>query len=206
MSNLRHEKKLRAEGCQIIVGIDEAGCGPLAGPVCVGAVVLPEKFRHPILNDSKQLTERQREKVYHDITANTRIRWHCEIVEVAEIDRLNILHASWLGMRRAVLSLDPRPDVALIDGRPVRDFPIRHVPLVDGDCLSHSIAAASVIAKVTRDRLMTALAQQYPAYGFEVHKGYATKRHLAALREHGPCPIHRRSFDPVLQMELPLYR
>ncbi|MGV3659389.1 MAG: ribonuclease HII [Prosthecobacter sp.] len=201
MPTLRHENTLRASGFRVIAGVDEAGRGPLAGPVCVAAVVLPEKFRHRVLNDSKQLSHAKREQLYDEITQDERIRWHCVSIEVAEIDRVNILQATWQGMRAAVMALNPCPDAVLIDGTPVKQYPVHHVALVDGDSLSFSIAAASIIAKVTRDRIMTQLAQHHPEYGFEAHKGYGTKQHLAALRKHGPCTHHRRSFAPVAQTE-----
>lgn len=204
MPSLAHENLLRDAGHRIIAGIDEAGRGPLAGPVCVAAVILPREFDHPVLNDSKQLSEKQRERLYAELTQDPAIRWHCELVGVAEIDRINILQSTWTGMRRCALALDPRPTAALIDGKPVRDFPIHHVALVKGDSLSHSIAAASIIAKVTRDRHMVALAERHPGYGFEIHKGYPTPAHQQALRRLGPCPEHRRSFAPVAQMELGL--
>ena len=204
MPTLTHENRLRAEGHRVIAGIDEAGRGPMAGPVSVAAVVLPEKFRHKVLNDSKKLNEKQREELYGEITANPRIRWHCVMISVEVIDRINILQATWQGMRECALALDPRPCVALIDGTRVRDFPVHHVPLVEGDSLSYSIAAASIIAKVTRDRFMKALAERHPGYGFESHKGYCTRAHQDALRKLGPCPEHRRSFAPVAQMELAL--
>ena len=204
MPTIDHENTLRAAGHRIVAGIDEAGRGPLAGPVCVAAVVLPDDFSHAVLNDSKQLSEVKREQLYEEITRDARIRWHCVSIEPAEIDRINILQATWEGMRRAVLGLQPVPDAALIDGNPVKLFPLHHVALVQGDSLIYSIAAASIIAKVTRDRLMVAMAQQHPEYGFEAHKGYPTPGHLAALRRHGPCPHHRRSFGPVAQLELDL--
>lgn len=204
MPTIDHENTLRAAGFRIVAGIDEAGRGPLAGPVCVAAVVLPEDFSHAVLNDSKQLSEVKRERLYEEITSDTRIRWHCVSIEPDEIDRINILQATWEGMRRAALGLQPVPDAALIDGKPVKRFPLHHVALVKGDSLSYSIAAASIIAKVTRDRLMVAMARQHPEYGFEIHKGYPTPAHLAALRQHGPCPHHRRSFGPVSQLELDL--
>lgn len=204
MPSLLHEKQLRSTGHRIIAGIDEAGRGPLAGPVSVAAVVLPEKYRHKVLTDSKKLSHEKREVLFEEITNDPRIRWHCEMISVTDIDRLNILQATWLGMRRCALALDPRPCVALIDGKPVRDFPVPHVALVKGDSLSFSIAAASIIAKVMRDRLMVKMAEQYPGYGFEIHKGYPTPSHQAALKLLGPCPEHRRSFAPVAQMELPL--
>jgi ribonuclease HII len=204
MPTLDHENALRASGFRVVAGIDEAGRGPLAGPVCVAAVILPDDFSHPMLNDSKQLSEAKRERLYEEITRDVRIAWHCVSIEPAEIDRINILQATWEGMRRAALGLQPRPDAALIDGKPVKRFPVHHVALVKGDSLSYSIAAASIIAKVTRDRLMIELGQQHPEYGFAIHKGYPTPAHLAALKAHGPCPHHRRSFAPVAQLELDL--
>ncbi len=202
MPTLLHEKRLRSAGFQLIVGIDEAGRGPLAGPVCVAGVILPQKFRHRVLNDSKQIKEGLRAELYEELTQDINVRWHCEAIEVHDIDRLNILQATWLGMRRCALAL--AADAALIDGLPVRDFPVHQVALVKGDSLSHSIAAASIIAKVTRDRHMVQLASHFPHYGFEAHKGYPTPAHLAALRQHGPCVHHRRSFGPVAQMTLDL--
>lgn len=204
MPTMDHEHALRAAGCRVVAGIDEAGRGPLAGPVSVAAVVLPEDFSHALLNDSKQLSPGRREQLYEELTGDARIAWHCVLVEAAEIDRLNILRATHEGMRRAVRGLAVTADAALIDGRPVRDFPLRQLALVKGDALSYSIAAASVIAKVTRDRLMLRLAERYPGYGFEAHKGYGTAAHLEALRRLGPCPEHRRSFAPVSQLELGL--
>lgn len=204
MPTLEHENALRASGFRVVAGIDEAGRGPLAGPVCVAAVVLPADFIHPVLNDSKQLSEAKRERLYEEITNDPRIRWHCVSIEVEEIDRINILQATWQGMRRAALALDPKPDAVLIDGKPVKAYPLHQVALVKGDSLSYSIAAASIIAKVTRDRIMVAMAGTYPNYGFEIHKGYPTPSHLAALKAHGPCPHHRRSFAPVAQLELDL--
>jgi ribonuclease HII len=202
MPTLDHENTLRASGFRIVAGIDEAGRGPLAGPVSVAAVVLPADFTHPVLNDSKQLTEAKRERLYDEITGDSSIRWHCVSIAPDEIDRINILQATWAGMRAAALALQPLPDAVLIDGRPVKQYPLHQVALVKGDSLSYSIAAASIIAKVTRDRFMVALARQHPEYGFEIHKGYPTPAHLAALKKHGPCPQHRRSFRPVVQVEL----
>lgn len=204
MPTLDHENQLRREGFRVIAGVDEAGRGPLAGPVTVAAVVLPEGFTHEVLNDSKQLTEKKRERLYEEITGDSNIRWHCCVIEPEEIDRINILQATWEGMRRSALALDPRPDAVLIDGKSVKKYPLHQVALVKGDSLSFSIAAASIIAKVTRDRIMLRLAEEYPQYGFEIHKGYPTPKHLAALKQHGPCPQHRRSFAPVAQLELDL--
>jgi len=187
-----------------VAGIDEAGRGPLAGPVVAAAVILPEGFRHDSLNDSKQLTERRRTSLYAELTTNREVRWALAILANDEIDRLNILRATHEAMRRAVAQLDPAPGHVLIDGLPVNPFPIPQTALVGGDALSFSIAAASIIAKVTRDRLMVEMDARHPGYDFARHKGYGTPQHLAALKQHGPCPIHRRSFLPVRQAELAL--
>jgi len=197
--NLAHEKKLRACGFHAIAGIDEAGRGPLAGPVVAAAVMLPEKFRHKTLNDSKQLCAQRREEIYHHLTGRLDILWACAVVAHEDVDRLNILRATHHAMRLAVELLSSPPDHVLIDGLPVRGFPITQTALIDGDARSFSIAAASVIAKVTRDRLMCEFDTHFPHYGFSQHKGYATALHLERLRLHGPCPIHRRSFLPVQQ-------
>jgi len=199
MPSLLHELELRSQGFTIIAGVDEVGRGPLAGPVCAAAAILPHDFHHEVLDDSKKLSERQRETIYEELTSNSSVVWCCKFIEVEEIDRINILQASRLAMRRAVAGLKVKVDAALIDGLPVPKFPVHQRSLVKGDSLSFSIAAASVIAKVTRDRLMHKLAKKYPHYGFERHKGYGTPVHLEALRKHGPCPIHRRSFSPVAQ-------
>ena len=185
-----------------MAGVDEAGRGPLAGPVVAAAVGLPEKFAHSLLNDSKQLSERRRDALFVEITARADIRWAFAVVENDEIDRLNILRATHEAMRRAVARLDPQPQHVLIDGLPVRPFPVEQTALVGGDALSFSIAAASIIAKVTRDRLMREHDAKFPGYDFARHKGYGTPQHLAALKKNGPCPIHRRSFLPVRQAEL----
>lgn len=204
MPSLLYELELRSQGFTTIAGVDEVGRGPLAGPVCAAAAILPHDFHHEVLDDSKKLSERQREKIYEELTGNTSVVWCCKFIEVEEIDRINILQASRLAMRRAVAGLKVKVDAALIDGLPVPKFPVHQRSLVKGDSLSFSIAAASVIAKVTRDRLMHKLAKKYPHYGFERHKGYGTPVHLEALRVHGPCPIHRRSFSPVSQLTLDL--
>lgn len=187
---------------RFIAGIDEAGRGPLAGPVVAAAVILPQGYSHPILTDSKKLTHRKRDILFDELTSDAAILWSFSVVEADEIDRLNILRATHEGMRRAVTGLSQKPEHALIDGLPVKPFPIEQTALVGGDGLSFSIAAASIVAKVTRDRLMLALDEKYPVYGFAKHKGYGTAAHLAALKEHGPSPIHRRSFLPVRQAEL----
>ncbi len=197
--SLRHEKALRATGCKVIAGIDEAGRGPLAGPVVAAIVILPEKFRHGTLRDSKQLSHKQREEIFAELTARPNIAWAAEVVEVEEIDRINILRATHEAMRRVLRKLLSPPEHVLIDGLPVPHFPLPHTALVDGDCLSYSIAAASVVAKVTRDRIMVEMDARHPGYEFSQHKGYGTKLHLERLKTHGPSPIHRRTFLPVAQ-------
>ena len=200
--SFEHELSLHNRGIFPVAGIDEAGRGPLAGPVVCAAVILPLGFNFPGLNDSKKLTPRRREALYLEITQNPAIRWAVVHITSEEIDRLNILRATHAGMRSAWEKLDPRPGHVLIDGLPVPDFPCDQTALVGGDGLSLSIAAASVIAKVERDRVMLEYDRLYPEYGFAKHKGYPTAEHFAKLRAHGPCPIHRRSFAPVAQAEL----
>ena len=200
----RYEKKLRATGAARIAGIDEAGRGALAGPVVAAAVVLHEKFRHRRLNDSKQLAPELREEIYSDLVSNPEVRWTVGISDSIEIDRINILRASHRAMRLAITALTDPPDHVLIDGLPVIPFPLPQTAIIAGDCISLSIAAASVIAKVTRDRMMRDFCSQFPQYCFDRHKGYGTELHLLKLHEFGPCPIHRRSFEPVAQPLLAL--
>jgi ribonuclease HII len=200
----RCEKKLRATGVARIAGIDEAGRGALAGPVVAAAVVLPEKFRHRRLNDSKQLAPELREQIYSDLVSNPEVRWTVGIIDSVEIDRINILRASHRAMRLAITGLIDPPEHVLIDGLPVIPFPLPQTAIIDGDCISLSIAAASVIAKVTRDRMMRDFCARFPQYCFGQHKGYGTELHLLKLHEFGPCPIHRRSFEPVAQPLLAL--
>jgi len=195
----RYEKKLRAVGVVRIAGIDEAGRGALAGPVVAAVAVLPEKFRHRKLNDSKQLAPDLREEIYQELTGNGEIVWAVGIVDSIEIDRINILRATHRAMRDALAALSFPPEHVLIDGLPVIPFPLPQTAIVDGDCYSLSIAAASVIAKVTRDRIMREFCARFPQYCFSQHKGYGTELHLTKLHEFGPCPIHRRSFEPVAQ-------
>lgn len=202
--SLDYERDLHRQGYPRVVGIDEAGRGPLAGPVVAAAVVLQDGFHHEDLDDSKKLTVRQREILFTELTARGDVQWAVAVVEAEEVDRLNILEATHEAMRRAVRGLVPDPDHALIDGLPVLPFPIPQTALVGGDGLSFSIAAASVIAKVTRDRIMVEMDARYPGYEFAQHKGYGTALHLAKLRAHGPCAIHRKSFSPVRQAVLPL--
>jgi ribonuclease HII len=200
----RHEKKLRALGFVRIAGIDEAGRGALAGPVVAAAVILPERFRHRKLNDSKQLAPELREEIYQELIANAEIVWAIGVVDHLEIDRINILRATHKAMRAAIAALTAPPEHVLIDGLPVIPFPFPQTPIVDGDCYSLTIAAASVIAKVTRDTIMRNFCAQFPQYCFSQHKGYGTELHLIKLHELGPCPIHRRSFEPVAQPLLAL--
>lgn len=180
-----------------VTGVDEAGRGPLAGPVAVAAVILDPRRRLRGLDDSKKLTRAQREAIYPRIVERA-LAWHVEMVPVEEIDRLNILHATLEGMRRCILALGPQVELVRIDGNAVpRALPCLAEAVVGGDALEPAIMAASILAKVARDRAMCALHAQWPQYGFDVHKGYPTPAHLAALAEHGPCPAHRRSFAPV---------
>ncbi|BCU79525.1 ribonuclease HII [Luteolibacter sp. LG18] len=203
MPDLRLEKALHARGLRIVAGVDEAGRGPLAGPVSAAAVVLPPRFSCPGLDDSKKLSPAKREALHGMLTTHAKVLWAVVLVHAEEIDAINILRATHLAMRRAVEQLQVAVDHCLIDGLPVPAFPWAHDGVVKGDGLSLSIAAASVIAKVTRDRWMQEAAREFPEYGFERHQGYGTPGHLAALRTHGPCRIHRRSFQPVSQLTLP---
>ena len=189
---------LGVAGPLLVAGVDEAGRGPLAGPVAVAAVVFdPARPRINGLDDSKQLNAARREALYARIVERA-LAWRVVLVEADEIDRLNIYQATMLGMRLAVEGVAHVAHLARIDGNALpKGLPCRGETLVGGDRLDRSIMAASILAKVTRDRLMVALHDEFPAYGFAVHKGYATPSHLAALAEHGPCPQHRRSFAPV---------
>ena len=180
-------------GVKIICGVDEAGRGPLAGPVCAAAVILPPHAEIPGLNDSKKLSDKRRRELF-PIIKEQAIAYGIGIATEAEIDEINILQATFLAMERAIGQLSVRPELALIDGNREKDFGIPVQTVVKGDSLSASIAAASVLAKVTRDDMMLELAKDYPEYGFEIHKGYGTKAHYAALTAHGPSPIHRMTF------------
>jgi ribonuclease HII len=202
--DLSFESALHARGVHRVAGVDEAGRGPLAGPVAAAAVILPRGFTCPGLDDSKKISASRREVFYQHLTENQGIIWAVATADCAEIDRHNILRATHLAMRRAVEALVPPPDHCLIDGLPLRGFPFPHDGIVKGDGLSLSIAAASIIAKVTRDRMMREIDREFPEFGFARHQGYGTKEHLEALRIHGPCRHHRRSFQPVAQLALPL--
>lgn len=181
------------KGVKIICGVDEAGRGPLAGPVCAAAVILPPNAEIPGLNDSKKLSDKKRRELY-PIIKEQAIAYGIAFADHNEIDEINILQATYLAMERAINQLGVKPYLALIDGNRAKDFGIPVETVIHGDSLSASIAAASVLAKVTRDDYMLKMAEEYPGYDFEIHKGYGTKAHYAALTEKGPCPIHRMTF------------
>ena len=187
------EDQLYSQGMQIICGVDEAGRGPLAGPVCAAAVILPPHLEIPGLNDSKKLTDKRRRELFPLIKEKA-LAYGIAFADHAEVDRVNILQATYLAMERALEQLSIRPDIALIDGNRAKDFGLPVQTVVHGDSLSVNIAAASILAKVTRDDLMLEMAESYPQYGFEVHKGYGTKAHYEAILQHGPCSIHRMTF------------
>jgi len=192
MSIYDYERQLAGESV-LFCGVDEAGRGPLAGPVCAAAVILPADVEIPGLNDSKKLSEKKREALY-DVICESAISFGIAFATVEEIEALNIKRAAYLAMERAIQELDPVPALALVDGNDKIELPIPSIKVVHGDALCASIAAASILAKVTRDRYMLDLAEQFPQYGFEKHKGYGTAAHYAALREHGPCEVHRPTF------------
>lgn len=181
------------QGVKLICGVDEAGRGPLAGPVCAAAVILPANIEIPGLNDSKKLTDKRRRELF-PIIKEKAIAYGIGLASHEEIDEINILQATYLAMERALAQLSVKPELALIDGNRAKDFGIPVETVVKGDSRSASIAAASILAKVTRDDLLLASAEEYPEYGFDVHKGYGTKAHYAALTAHGPSPIHRMTF------------
>ena len=187
------ENSFFGEDIQVICGVDEAGRGPLAGPVCAAAVILPRDLEIPGLTDSKKLTDKKRRELFPVIKEQA-IAYGIGLASEAEIDEINILQATFLAMQRALDQLQVKPDLALIDGNREKDFGLPVKTVVKGDSLSANIAAASVLAKVTRDDLMVALAEEYPQYGFEIHKGYGTKAHYEALREFDASPVHRKSF------------
>ena len=188
-----YEISAKSKGYTAVCGVDEAGRGPLAGPVYAAAVILPEGLEIEGLNDSKKISEKKREKLF-DIIIEKAISYSIASVDEKTIDEINILQATFLAMERALEQLQVKPELALIDGNRQKDFGIPVETVVKGDSLSASIAAASVLAKVTRDDIMLAMAAEYPGYGFEIHKGYGTKAHYEALRSLGPSPIHRMTF------------
>lgn len=188
-----HEDAARNDGRKVVCGIDEAGRGPLAGPVFAAAVILPEHAEIEGLNDSKKLTPKKREALY-DVIVQTAIAWGVGFATEDEIDKINILQATFLAMRRAFSKLNLQPDCALVDGNRMPQLGVDTRTIVKGDSLSASIAAASILAKVSRDRVMCQIDEIYPEYGFAKHKGYGTKLHVEMLRKIGPCPVHRRTF------------
>ena len=187
------EQKYFDRGIQVVCGVDEAGRGPLAGPVCAAAVILPTNLEIPGLDDSKKLSDKRRRELF-PIIKEQAVAYAVTFADHCEIDDINILQATLLAMERAIRGLSVRPEVALIDGNREKDFGVPVETVVHGDSRSASIAAASILAKVTRDDYMLEMAKEYPQYGFDIHKGYGTKAHYAALIENGPCPIHRRTF------------
>lgn len=196
---LYFEDRARASGFSLIAGLDEAGRGPLAGPVVAAAVMLPEGLLIPGLNDSKQVSEPERERLF-EVIRNHAISFGVGIVDVETIDDVNIYQSTIIAMEKALDLLTPPPDYLLLDAITLPRIPVPQKPLVKGDCRSNSIAAASILAKVTRDRLMRELHGKYPQYNFDKHKGYCTKEHLTLLKKHGPCAAHRKSFGPVADL------
>jgi ribonuclease HII len=206
------ERALWQKNLTRVAGVDEAGRGPLAGPVVAVAAILPVRWVESglpreleALNDSKQLTGIQREKFFAFLTSCGEVKFAIAQTDAAQIDEINILQATHRAMNDALAQLQPAPEHVLVDGRPVKTMRVPHTAIVRGDARSYSIAAASVLAKVTRDRLMLEFHRQWPVYGFTQHKGYGTARHLAAIAVHGPCPIHRRSFAPLKPRERKLF-
>ncbi|HVU28680.1 MAG TPA: ribonuclease HII [Verrucomicrobiae bacterium] len=211
-NSFEFEQMLWSQGTTRVAGVDEAGRGPLAGPVVAAAVILPSRwaqFGLPAelsgLNDSKQLTETQRERFFEFIVACGEIEFAIATVDAGVIDEINILQATHRAMNDALAKLNPLPPHALVDGRPVKTLRVPQTAIVKGDARSFSIAAASVLAKVTRDRLMHKFDSQFPEYGFAEHKGYGTAKHLAAIEKFGACPIHRKTFAPLKKEELKLF-
>lgn len=191
--NYEFEKEALENGYSLVCGVDEAGRGPLAGPVCAAAVILPIDCEIEGLNDSKKLSEKKRDLLY-DIIKEKAVAYSIALVDEKTIDEINILQATFKAMREAISSLDPKPDIALIDGNARPCSGIDELPIVKGDAKSMSIAAASILAKVTRDRLMLEIDEKYPEYQFKKHKGYGTKLHYEALEKYGPSPVHRMTF------------
>lgn len=195
----QYENECRARGHKLIAGVDEVGRGPLAGPVVIAAVILPENCFIEKINDSKKLSEATREKLY-EIILSKAIAVSRSVIDEKTIDRINIYQAALNGMYEAIYGLNPKPDEVLIDAMPLNNLDIPSQSIIKGDAKSASIAAASIVAKVERDRMMAEYAKIYPEYGFEKNKGYGTGEHLEALRKYGPCKIHRKSFEPIKSM------
>ena len=204
---LQYENEAYQKGYHYIIGLDEAGRGPMAGPLVVGGVIFPKGFYDERINDSKKLTEKKREALY-DFIIEKALAYDIEVISVEEVDKLTVYEASRTGMRRIIERIGVKPDFALTDAMPLGDDAIDHLSIIKGDAKSMSIGGASILAKVTRDRIMKEYAKIYPEYGFEKHKGYVTKAHKEALAKYGICPIHRRSFKPVqdvLHQQLSLF-
>ena len=193
MLDFSYEIEAHENGYNVVCGVDEAGRGPLAGPVFAAAVILPENYTHEILNDSKKLSEKKRDLVYDDIVRDA-ICWSVGIADEKEIDEINILNATFLAMKRAVDGLKIKPDLAYIDGNQYPKTGIKEITIVKGDSKCMSVAAASIIAKVSRDRFMLEIAEKYPEYQFSKHKGYGTKLHYEMIEKYGVSPVHRRTF------------
>jgi len=196
---LFYEGRARSSGFTCIAGLDESGRGPLAGPVVAAAVVLPQGLLIPGLTDSKQVSEQERDRLFNVICKQA-VCYGIGVIDERTIDTVNILQATILAMETALQELSPQPDYLLLDALTLPHIRLPQTPLIKGDCRSHSIAAASILAKVTRDRLMMELHEKFPLYNFHKHKGYGTREHLSLIRKHGPCEAHRRSFHPVAQM------
>ncbi|MBO5463265.1 MAG: ribonuclease HII [Clostridia bacterium] len=193
MLDFSYEIEAHENGYNVVCGVDEAGRGPLAGPVFAAAVILPENYSHEILNDSKKLSEKKRDLVYDDIIRDA-ICWSVGIADEKEIDEINILNATFLAMERAVDGLKIKPDLAYIDGNQYPKTGVKEITIVKGDSKCMSVAAASIIAKVSRDRFMLEIAEKYPEYQFSKHKGYGTKLHYEMIEKYGVSPVHRRTF------------
>ncbi len=193
MLDYSYENDAHNQGYAVVCGVDEAGRGPLAGPVFAGAVILPENYTHEILNDSKKLSEKKRDLVYDDIIRDA-VAWSVGVATEQEIDDINILNATFLAMKRAVDGLDLKPDLAFIDGNRYANTGVKEITIVKGDSKCMSVAAASIIAKVSRDRFMQEVDKQYPQYQFSKHKGYGTKLHYEMIEQFGISPVHRKSF------------
>ncbi|GBD26786.1 Ribonuclease HII [bacterium HR30] len=198
---LQLERRLWAEGLKLVGGCDEVGVGPLAGPLVAAVVVIPPDIDVEGIDDSKKLSPQQRERLARSLE-ETALAIGLGVVEAEEVDRLNVLRAALEAMRRAVAALPFRPDHLIVDARTIPEIDIPQTAIVDGDAKSYAVAAASIVAKVTRDRLMCQWHEHYPQYGFDRNMGYGTPEHLRALARYGPCPLHRRSFAPVRQLSL----
>jgi ribonuclease HII len=191
------EREMQKSGYKTIAGVDEAGRGPLAGPVVAAACIIAENTLVAGVNDSKQLTSQQRCQLFEILTNHPEIQYGVGVVSSTEIDRINILEATKVAMQQAIDNLKQKPEYILIDGLALPSHPIPNMKIIQGDCRSYLIAAASIIAKETRDRLMKGFHELWPLYGFNQHKGYGTEAHREAIEKHGPCPIHRMSFEPL---------